>query len=153
METISREKDKKRDFISMLGIGVVDYKEVKVTGVDSVEIAVTPKMFNPYRGAGKIRIASSEGNIVLNTVAQGEIIPYTAGYLLFVFIAFTFLLFLALFTIVTESSTYGIGILVVAWLVLPSTLYLLPFGHRKKLREYRDSFLADLTANRKNSIH
>lgn len=134
----------------MLGIGVVDYKEVKVTGVDSVEIVVKSKMFNPYRGAGKIRIAFSEGNIASNTVAQGEIIPYTAGYQLFVFIAFAFLLFMALITLVTDSSTYGIGILVFAWLVLPTTLYLLPFGYRKKLREYRDSFLADLTANRKN---
>ncbi len=148
LETIARETEK-RDLASMLGIGFVDYNEVKITGVDSVEIDVKPKMFNPYRGAGKIRIAFSESKIASNTIAHGEIIPYTAGYQLFIFIAFAFLLFMALFTLVTASSNYGLGILVFGWLVLPTTLYLLPFGYRKKLREYRDTFFADLKANNK----
>ncbi|EJF10630.1 hypothetical protein [Pontibacter sp. BAB1700] len=152
METIAREKEKKRDLASILGIGFVDYNEVKITGVDSVEIDVKPKMFNPYRGAGKIRIAFSEGKIASNTIAHGEIIPYTVGYQLFVFVALTFLLFMSLFTLVTASSTYGIGILVFGWLVLLTTLYLLPFGYRKKLRKYSDSFFADLKANKKKSI-
>src|SRR5690606_38878787 len=116
---------------------------------DSVEIDVKPKMFNPFRGTGKIRIVFSEGKIASNTIAHGEIIPYTAGYQLFVFIAFAFLLFMALFTLVTTRSTYGIGILVFGLLVLPTTLYLLPFSYRKKLKEYRNSFFADLKANNK----
>ena len=149
METIAREKEKKQGLASILGISFVDYNEVKITGIDSVEIDVNPKMFNPYRGAGKIRLAFSEGKIASNTIAQGEIIPYTAGYQIFVFIAFAFLVFMALFTVVTASSTYGIGILVFGWLVLLATLYLLPFGYRKKLREYGDSFFADLKANNK----
>ena len=104
-------------------------------------------MFNPYRGAGKIRISFLEGEESSNAVAQGEIIPYNGGYILFISIAFIFLLFMALFAIVTDSGIYGKGILLFGWLALPTVLYLLPFWYRKKLREYRDSFLADLKAN------
>ncbi|SIR51213.1 hypothetical protein [Pontibacter lucknowensis] len=148
METIAREKGKKRDLASILGIGLIDYKEVKLTSENSVEIEVNPKMFNPYRGAGKINITFNEGESGSETTAEGEMIPYTGAYFLAISIFLSFLVFLTLFALVTDSGTLGVVIVVGGWFVILTFLYLLPFWYRRKLREYRDSFMTDLKANR-----
>ncbi|TXK52848.1 hypothetical protein FVR03_00295 [Pontibacter qinzhouensis] len=144
LESIALKKKKENDQFHFLTSSPVDFNEITVINSNLIEIHVMPKMFNPYRGTGKIHMALHQNGCNLKTKVKGEIVPYSSTYIFGFYMIIGFLLLWTVVARAISTSVHTIIMLLIGWMVFPFILYLIPFWNRSRLRRYRDSFLTML---------
>jgi hypothetical protein len=146
IDFIIQEKSKKKDIFEFFSNNHLDFRELTVIE-DVILIDLKPKIFNPFRGSGRIYMKLNNDVAISGTLIMGEIIPYDEQYKFTVYIVIVFILLWSVLVFMTTSGINTLIMLSFSLGILPMILILIPFWYRRKLRIYRDFFLDFLAKN------
>ncbi|MEX8548935.1 MAG: hypothetical protein V5804_15160 [Mucilaginibacter sp.] len=143
---ISSRIQKAKEDKSLINFDPIDYKGVIVAD-DEIIIFRKPSMFNPSRDLGKISLTLTSK--FDRTLIQAKFQPFHWIYKYNIISLLFALMFITLMMLLFDRSNSAILIVVSAWLIFPTILYLMIIVNRYQLKKYLQNFLEDLDIREK----